>query len=38
VAYAISEGGRTEKSDLMDALTNKIMEDTIIDVKFSGLS
>jgi prolyl oligopeptidase len=39
VAYAISEGGSDwRKVILMDALTNKIMEDTIIDVKFSGLS
>jgi prolyl oligopeptidase len=39
VAYAISEGGSDwRKVILMDALTNKVMEDTIIDVKFSGLS
>jgi hypothetical protein len=39
VAYAISKGGkRLEKSDLDDALTNKIMEDTIIDVKLAVLS
>lgn len=39
VAYAISEGGSDwRKVILMDALTNRVMEDTIIDVKFSGLS
>ncbi|WP_245709588.1 prolyl oligopeptidase family serine peptidase [Flavobacterium degerlachei] len=39
VAYAISEGGSDwRKVILMDALTNKVLEDTIIDVKFSGLS
>lgn len=39
VAYAISEGGSDwRKVILMDALTSKILEDTIIDVKFSGLS
>jgi prolyl oligopeptidase len=39
VAYAISEGGSDwRKVILMDVLTNKVIEDTIIDVKFSGLS
>ena len=39
VAYAISEGGSDwRKVILMDALSNKVLEDTIIDVKFSGLS
>ena len=39
VAYAISEGGSDwRKVIVMDALTKEIKEDTIIDVKFSGLS
>jgi prolyl oligopeptidase len=39
VAYAISEGGSDwRKVILMDALTNIVLEDTIIDVKFSGVS
>ncbi len=39
LAYAISEGGSDwRKVIIMDAATKKIMEDTIIDVKFSGLS
>ncbi|UQD55788.1 prolyl oligopeptidase family protein [Flavobacterium sp. K5-23] len=39
VAYAISEGGSDwRKVIIMDALSNKILEDTIVDVKFSGLS
>ncbi|EIA09714.1 prolyl oligopeptidase family serine peptidase [Flavobacterium frigoris] len=39
VAYAISEGGSDwRKVILMDALTKRVLEDTIIDVKFSGLS
>ena len=39
VAYAISEGGSDwRKVIIMDALSKKIIEDTIIDVKFSGLS
>lgn len=39
LAYAISEGGSDwRKVIIMDALTKEIKEDTIIDVKFSGLS
>lgn len=39
VAYAISEGGSDwRKIIVMDALTKEIKEDTIIDVKFSGMS
>ena len=39
VAYAISEGGSDwRKVILMDANTRKILEDTIVDVKFSGVS
>jgi prolyl oligopeptidase len=39
VAYAISEGGSDwRKVIIMDAITNKIIEDTIVDVKFSGVS
>jgi len=39
VAYAISEGGSDwRKVIVMDALSKKIIEDTLIDVKFSGLS
>jgi prolyl oligopeptidase len=39
VAYAISEGGSDwRKVIIMDALSNKILEDTLVDVKFSGLS
>ena len=39
VAYSISEGGSDwRKIIIMDALTKEIKEDTIIDVKFSGLS
>lgn len=39
VAYAISEGGSDwRKVIVMDALTKEIKEDTIIDVKFSGMS
>ena len=39
VAYAISEGGSDwRKVIIMDALSKKIVEDTMIDVKFSGLS
>ncbi|WP_372770436.1 prolyl oligopeptidase family protein [Lutibacter sp.] len=39
VAYAISEGGSDwRKIIVMDALTKEIKEDTIIDVKFSGIS
>ena len=39
VAYAISEGGSDwRKIIVMDADSKKIKEDTIIDVKFSGIS
>lgn len=39
VAYAISEGGSDwRKVIIMDALSKKIIEDTLVDVKFSGLS
>lgn len=39
MAYAISEGGSDwRKIILMDAETREIIEDTIIDVKFSGIS
>ncbi|ESU29804.1 prolyl oligopeptidase [Flavobacterium limnosediminis JC2902] len=39
VAYAISEGGSDwRKVIIMDALSMKILEDTIVDVKFSGVS
>nr|WP_294936025.1 prolyl oligopeptidase family serine peptidase [uncultured Flavobacterium sp.] len=39
VAYAISEGGSDwRKVILMDANSRKILEDTIVDVKFSGVS
>ncbi len=39
VAYTISEGGSDwRKVILMDAISKEIMEDTIIDVKFSGIS
>ncbi|MCD6544543.1 MAG: S9 family peptidase [Flavobacteriaceae bacterium] len=39
VAYAISEGGSDwRKVIVMDAISKKILEDTIKDVKFSGLS
>ncbi len=39
VAYAISEGGSDwRKVIVMDALSKEILEDTIKDVKFSGLS
>ena len=39
VAYAISEGGSDwRKVIVMDALTKKIVEDTLVDVKFSGVS
>jgi prolyl oligopeptidase len=39
VAYAISEGGSDwRKVIIMDALSKEIKEDTIIDVKFSGLA
>lgn len=39
LAYAISEGGSDwRKVIVMDAETREVMEDTIVDVKFSGLS
>lgn len=39
VAYAISEGGSDwRKVIIMDAITQKTIEDTIVDVKFSGVS
>lgn len=39
LAYSISEGGSDwRKIIIMDALTKEIKEDTIIDVKFSGVS
>lgn len=39
VAYAISEGGSDwRKVIIMDATSKKILEDTIVDVKFSGVS
>ncbi|UMB53136.1 prolyl oligopeptidase family serine peptidase [Lutibacter sp. A64] len=39
VAYAISEGGSDwRKIIIMDALSKEIKEDTLIDVKFSGMA
>ncbi len=39
LAYAISEGGSDwRKVIIMDVESKKIMEDTLVDVKFSGLS
>ena len=39
VAYSISEGGRDwRKVIVMDVISKKIIEDTIVDVKFSGVS
>ncbi|MEO4004095.1 prolyl oligopeptidase family serine peptidase [Flavobacterium sp. CAU 1735] len=39
VAYSISEGGSDwRKVIIMDAITKKIIEDTLLDVKFSGVS
>jgi len=39
VAYSISEGGSDwRKIIIMDAISKEIKEDTIIDVKFSGIS
>lgn len=39
VAYQISEGGSDwRKVIIMDAISKKVLEDTLIDVKFSGLS
>ena len=38
-AYLISEGGSDwRKIIVMDALANRIIEDTLVDVKFSGVS
>ena len=38
-AYAISEGGSDWRSVIViDALTKEIIEDTLVDVKFSGVS
>lgn len=38
-AYSISEGGSDwRKIIILDALTNTIVEDTLVDVKFSGVS
>ena len=38
-AYSISEGGSDwRKVIIMDALTKEILEDTLVDIKFSGLS
>lgn len=39
LAYSISEGGSDwRKIIVMDAITKEIKEDTIVDVKFSGIS
>ena len=39
MAYSISEGGSDwRKVIIMDAISKKIIEDTLVDVKFSGLS
>lgn len=39
VAYAISEGGSDwRKIIVMDAISKEVKEDTIVDVKFSGIS
>jgi len=39
VAYQISEGGSDwRKVIIMDAITKKVIEDTLIDVKFTGLA
>ena len=39
VAYSVSEGGSDwRKVIVMDALSKKILEDTLVDIKFSGLS
>ncbi len=38
-AYAISEGGSDWRSVIViDALTKEIIEDTLVDIKFSGIS
>ncbi len=39
VAYSISEGGSDwRKVIVMDAISKKILEDTLVDIKFSGVS
>nr|WP_232505686.1 prolyl oligopeptidase family serine peptidase [Flavobacterium crassostreae] len=39
VAYAISEGGSDwRKVIILDALSKRVLEDTLVDIKFSGLS
>lgn len=39
VAYSISEGGSDwRKVIIMDTETHKVLEDTLVDVKFSGIS
>jgi prolyl oligopeptidase len=39
VAYSISEGGSDwRKVIVMNAVTKKILEDTLVDIKFSGIS
>ncbi len=39
VAYSISEGGSDwRKVIVMNAVTKKILEDTLVDIKFSGVS
>ena len=39
MAYSISEGGSDwRKVIIMDALNSKVLEDTLVDIKFSGLS
>ncbi|GEC73423.1 prolyl oligopeptidase [Flavobacterium flevense] len=39
MAYSISEGGSDwRKVIIMDALNMKVLEDTLVDIKFSGLS
>jgi len=38
-AYAISEGGSDwRKVIIIDALSKKVLEDTLVDIKFSGIS
>jgi prolyl oligopeptidase len=39
VAYSLSEGGSDwRKVIVMDAVSKKILEDTLVDIKFSGIS
>jgi len=39
MAYSISEGGSDwRKVIIMNALSSKVLEDTLVDIKFSGLS